>query len=293
MTTSKASVRWSRSAPLVLLTTVFSLLLPVGTASANSRCTFSDGVVRVELNRPRGTADATLERRPGGKIFYTDGSGRRQCGDATVDNTRRITVEDVARRANTHFRLDISEGHFVDGRKEIPIRIDLGPSGYDSFILYGGERKDFWTFGRGGANLQRDRSAEIVFANPPDTASAWSRGGVDHICASGGRETGRSSFVWWILEGGARDDTICGGGGDDALVGADGDDTMRGRGGPDHIYGSEGRDRVYGNSGEDILEGEEGGDVLNGGASEDSFNGGPAFDRCDGRGDEFERNCEK
>ena len=283
----------ARRACLLVLAATVATLFPAGSASANSRCTFSDGVVQVKLDRPRGTADATLKRRGNGKIYYTDGSGRRQCGGATVSNTKLITVEDVAKRTSTHFRLDISEGHFARGKNEIPIRIDLGPSGYDSFIVYGGRQRDHWTFGRAGANLQRDHTAEIVFANPPDTASAWTRGGVDRVCASGGRGTGRASLVWWIIEGGARDDTLCGGGEEDLLVGADGDDTLRGRGESDHIDGSAGRDHLYGNAGEDFLEGEEGGDELVGGAAEDSFNGGPAFDRCDGRGDEIERNCEQ
>lgn len=278
---------------LFLLVASVALVMPAGTALANSKCTFSDGVVRVTLDRPRGTADATLERDETGAIFYIDGSGRRPCGEATVLTTRRIKVEDVVKGGFTHFRLDISEGQFSFGDHEIPIRIDLGPSGYDTFMVYGGPANDFWTFGGARANLQRDSAAEIRFVNPPDVASGWSRGGADRICAGGGRGTGRASRVVWGLEAGARDDVLCGGGEEDHLLGADGDDVIRGRGASDVILGGTGDDLLFGNAGGDSLEGEEGSDEIRGGQGDDSFNGGRGPDVCDGGRGEIQRNCER
>ena len=288
----------TRSVPIVglLLCLAFALALvaadPVAAGGPiGSRCTYSDGVVRVEMYR--NNAHGTLGRDASGVIYYYDhNSTREPCGAATVFSTERIVVEDTLKGAFTAFFLDISEGQFASNGDEIPIRIDLGPSGYDGFILYGGGEEDFWTFGRNRANLQRDQAAEIVFVNLPETASAWSAGGRDRVCATGGRGTGRASLVPWGIDSGARGDTLCGGGEEDLLVGADGNDVLRGRGAFDVLHGGAGRDLMFGNAQGDSLEGDEGADRLRGGSGEDRLNGGPGFDDCAGGAPEFQRNCE-
>ena len=289
-----ASARAVPIVPLVCLAFALALVVtdpaeaggPVG-----SRCTYSDGVVRVEMYR--NNAHGTLDRDESGVIYYQDhNSTREPCGAGTVFSTTKIVVKDTLKGAFTAFFLDISEGHFANNGNEIPIRIDLGPSGYDGFIVYGGGDEDFWTFGRNRTNLQRDQAAEIAFATPPDTASAWPGGGEDRVCAAGGRGTGRPSLVGWAMEGGAGGDVLCGGGEEDHLLGAAGNDVLRGRGAFDVLLGGGGRDRMFGNAQDDSLEGEEGADVLRGGNGEDGFNGGPGFDDCDGGAGELQRNCE-
>jgi RTX calcium-binding nonapeptide repeat (4 copies) len=259
---------------------------PVG-----STCTYAAGVVRVEMSR--NNAHGTLDRDRSGIIYYYDhNSTREPCGGATVLSTERIVVEDTQRGAGTAFFLDVSKGSFGHNGREIPMRIDLGPSGYDSFIVEGGRKNDTWTFGKSRANLQRDQAAEIDFANPPDIASASSAGGHDRVCADGRRGTGRASGVPWAIEGGDAPDRLCGGREEDHVLGGNGHDVMRGKGSTDVLTGGAGRDRVLGNAKDDFLEGNEGVDELRGGAGGDAFNGGSGFDSCNGTAREFERNCE-
>ena len=128
MTKSETTgTRAARAAGLLLVLATTLIVVPQTPVFAASRCEYSDGVVHVQLARPRGTAEGTLERDSTGAIYWTDGNGRNPCGGATVLTTRRIRVKDVVRGGFTHFRLDVSEGDFARGPDEIPIRIDLGP----------------------------------------------------------------------------------------------------------------------------------------------------------------------
>lgn len=276
------------SAALALLV----LPSPPSVAGGGSTCTFSGGVVRVELLADGSSG--VLQRNAAGIILYREeGSTAEPCGlpAATVFTTDKIEIEDTSNDGGTVIILDVSQGDFSDGANDIPIRVDLGQGSIDAFGVVGSANADHWTFGaaRSGltkGNLQNNGSAEIKFLSQPDFGFGASRGGSDRACSLGGDSHGmaRQSLIGWVWIGGAGADRLCGGLNSDRLVGKGAGDILRGGGAGDVLKGGGKADRLKGGSGGDLLLGNAGPDVLRGGGGDDRCRGGPGADqqaRCE------------
>ncbi len=211
----------------------------------------------MSITLPRNGSSGRLSRDEAGLILYQGRTPAPEpCGAATIFTTERIVIEDVSHRGSASIWIDVSNGRFSNGGQDIPIRIDLGPSGFDGFLIEGGRGDDFWTFGTRRGNLQRDSRAEISFLNPPEIGWAWAAGGRNRVSAGGGQGTGRPSPIYWAIGAGS---------GDDRLTGGRNEDEIHGEGGDDRLGSGADQEVLVGERGEDVLAGNRGGDHLDGG----------------------------
>jgi Ca2+-binding RTX toxin-like protein len=253
----------------------FALAVPAW-GGAQTTCTYQGGIVRVRL---LDDGSSSVIARTGAAITENGDL----CGAATILNTNEINVRDMSNGGSTSFLIDLSGGDFSNGVNDISFQINLRTGTRDVFGVAGSDNTDFMTFGRDGANLQNDATAEVEFLSTPDLGIAAGRRGGDRICAKGDNGTGASSNVVWGIVASYGADVVCGG---------DSFDLISGGPGPDRIAGGAGPDNVRGNGGADRLAGQRAPDSLYGGAGDDELHGGGGRDLCrGGPGDDVENGC--
>jgi hypothetical protein len=198
------------------------------------------------------------------------------CGEATVENTDTIQVDDFEGGVATRFILDLQR-HFAPGAKtessgisEIEFNVDMD-DGFNTFEVWGGDRNDRIVFGADGINFNRDGDLDVTVADV-DGVTFRGQAGADLLSAAGGLGTGDAGPMT----------TLYGDGGGDELFGSPLGDLLRGLGGNDYLEGNRGGDTLFSDDGDDLLKGEGGGDELDGQSDDDTLRGGLGGDNLDG-----------
>jgi Ca2+-binding RTX toxin-like protein len=246
------------------------------TASAQSRCTYANGVVTLNLAADHVVRLLVVE----GRIKFADLTHyefRGPCGSATVRNTSRIRItEDEP--GNSRLQFDQQIGRFAPGRT-------LEASGRSEIEVNLGTLRDIWIMGRAtsevmtigelGVNLNGDGDVDLVGSHLAKI-TVFANDGHDAVRATGGAGTGNP---WLPPTRGYL--SASGGEGDDLLIGTRRSDHLYGDGGFDELQGRGGPDSLDGGNCSDVILGGDGGDYIVGGSWADVVDGGPGDDFLD------------
>ena len=159
-------------------------------ASAQSRCTYANGVVTLNLAADHVVRLLVVE----GRIKFADLTHyevRGPCGSATVRNTNRIRITEDA-PGNSRLQFDQQIGRFAPGRT-------LEASGRSEIEVYLGTLRDIWIMGRTtsevmtigelGVNLNGDGDADLIGSHLAEI-TVFASDGDDVVRATGGAGTG-------------------------------------------------------------------------------------------------------
>jgi Ca2+-binding RTX toxin-like protein len=246
------------------------------TASAQSRCSYINGVVSLNLAADHVVRLLVVE----GRIRFADLTHyefRGPCGSATVRNTDRIRItEDEA--GNSRLQFDQQIGRFAPGRT-------LEARGLSEIEVNLGTLRDIWIMGRTtsevmtigelGVNLNGDGDVDLIGSHLAEI-TVFASDGHDVVRAAGGAGTGDRWLppTWGYL-------SASGGEGDDLLGGTRRNDHLYGDGGFDELRGGGGRDSLDGGNYSDVIVGGDGGDYIVGGSWADVVEAGPGDDFID------------
>jgi hypothetical protein len=265
--------RWLQG-PLLAAAVLSLGMMNVTPASAEVTCTYSNGVLTVEVTPPDPSVLFVVS---GDQILVeNEDSSPRACGDpsrpeivgalVTVTNTDTIVVRGSSPVVNVI--IDLVGGPFApgltpeaDGSSEIEFQVDLlaspdgSPEEVDIVAVFGGSPSDnirssliSGTLPE-GINLNASEPAEDV-----DVAAAGAEGLFVFASRGNDRLTGSAGFSFEGFFGGEGSDTILGGMGRDFLAGGGGNDRLSGGGGRDVLIGGSGKDRCAGGPGPEEVE---------------------------------------
>jgi hypothetical protein len=246
------------------------------TASAQSGCTYANGVVTLNLAADHVVRLLVVE----GRIKFADLTHyefRGPCGSATVRNTNRIRItEDEPGNSRLQFDQQIGRfapGHPLEASGRSEIEVNLGTL-RDIWIM-GRATSEVMTIGELGVNLNGDGDVDLIGSHLAKI-TVFANDGHDVVRATGGFGAGDR---WLPPTRGYL--SASGGEGDDLLIGTRRNDHLYGDGGFDELQGRGGRDSFDGGNYSDVILGGDGGDYIVGGSWADVVEAGPGDDFID------------